>query len=1112
MAPTFVQQHAGDPLYILQASFSDKLAGYTVAFWPTATVAGNSLTLEQTWQAPGIYLFLSALPASQSQFVSALNLYVQDPAYPGVRLLWIANPNDAPGQWQSSRVAVQQGSTTTLSQFGFRSVSLFVGKGSVAGLNNNQDGIVLQPPAGAAYLTAGAGADVLPNITSPITITFADGAAGCLLFDLTLDNSGASHPPDFDRLDVGCRFSATDQAWPGYGRLSSWRYPIFDPSAAAAASLPLAASLDPLNPFVPERTFFSFLTGGSLSGPALPSFYTTNMGYRLSLTPTMPGDGNPDNVPRLVFGVRALINPSQPYDPVYLTPAGLFTVGLLGQGAVATDDSVVARVLCGSSGLEYVGLAQAEGNLLYFFPGQPAYAPAFPAGNPSTTALTPVATTSWGYFVGPEAAGLTYYAQPNQAPLFTVVSSPKYLTFLEIGAATLPGQITTTSTPSTPPTMFPLVAFPGIEDSNFDIYQQFGVQVLSPVRRQIISQLVATKQMFTISDVAEGSITAGTPQGLLAEFNPTMTLTLAQSTSGTQSLQFSDVRSSLYDAFQSNQLFLVISSKADLQNNYAGLVGSILSIVTDADDSWQFDVFHGWDSHGTIAIFKFNTKALGDLVGDTTTWASADKFNTTATTTVASTQSQIAAIIADAQQRVSTEPEFNYFVNTVVLDPSWNGILFLRCDVPLNGLPDQIAGIAAGIDESQFYAHHLGVTQTPLRTNGNKVELAGDSSLFGLIYYNDPADLTPTASPYQFKVLSLKVLFFNSAVTSFSSQIELMADQFFSEPVTSPDTGHGENNIVLNGTYQQQGGESTYLFISTQDMVFTANSHVLSNVEVVKAQFVTVVAPDNVPAGGLAESKLLLWGTLRFQALTDFDLFSFGDGQNSKGGISYSGLSVDLSYDPASPQNKTFAFDASSITFDLATSSARPDSLYAKFPLALSGLVQAATANTTPSSLNYLSVDAPLGQSSLTVPWYGLVFTLNLGSAGALAAKAGFTATMLAAWGPNPDSPSVSIGLKLPGSGGSQTTFSLESVLKLKIRRVAFVVANGTYVLNLNNIALSVLGLTLPPGGQTNFLLFGDPSGKDNTTLGWYAGYAKNPKQSNGGGGGGNALLPGGNR
>jgi hypothetical protein len=148
----------------------------------------------------------------------------------------------------------------------------------------------------------------------------------------------------------------------------------------------------------------------------------------------------------------------------------------------------------------------------------------------------------------------------------------------------------------------------------------------------------------------------------------------------------------------------------------------------------------------------------------------------------------------------------------------------------------------------------------------------------------------------------------------------------------------------------------------------------------------------------------------------------------------------------------------------------------------------------TPSSLGFLGVQAATAQGALGAPWFGLVADLGLGTAGALASEAGFKASMLAAWAPgSPSSPNVAIGLKLPGTGGSGgKLLSLESVLKLKIGDLQFVrAADGTYVLELERIALSVLMLTFPPGGQVDALLFADPTGKDHTTLGWYAAYAK---------------------
>ena len=73
--------------------------------------------------------------------------------------------------------------------------------------------------------------------------------------------------------------------------------------------------------------------------------------------------------------------------------------------------------------------------------------------------------------------------------------------------------------------------------------------------------------------------------------------------------------------------------------------------------------------------------------------------------------------------------------------------------------------------------------------------------------YDDPQDLYYQDRDYAYKVLSLKVLFLNSAVASFSSRIELMINALFGDPCILRGSGHG-NNLILEGAYQQQGGQA----------------------------------------------------------------------------------------------------------------------------------------------------------------------------------------------------------------------------------------------------------------------------------------------------------------
>src|SRR5206468_1317167 len=82
-------------------------------------------------------------------------------------------------------------------------------------------------------------------------------------------------------------------------------------------------------------------------------------------------------------------------------------------------------------------------------------------------------------------------------------------------------------------------------------------------------------------------------------------------------------------------------------------------------------------------------------------------------------------------------------------------------------------------------------------------------------------------------------------------------------------------------------------------------------------------------------------------------------------------------------------------------------------------------------------VSAKLRQTPLQPPWFGLVYTLDLGSLGALSGSRPLTLTLLAGWGigkSEEDMPAY-LGLKLPGGRGTSIQWPLQGVLKLGFRR-----------------------------------------------------------------------------
>ncbi|MFP2931289.1 regulatory protein RecX [Pyxidicoccus sp. 3LG] len=505
---------------------------------------------------------------------------------------------------------------------------------------------------------------------------------------------------------------------------------------------------------------------------------------------------------------------------------------------------------------------------------------------------------------------------------------------------------------------------------------------------------------------------------------------------------------------------------------------------------WTFDLSpYEWDARGTLVLFKFSGEKLSTLAADPARWTAAEDFNPD----VASTRERLLAYLADAASR--TDPDFVAF-NQLVEDPNWNGILFLDVRVPLASLPPQLVGLAAGIDPAEFSAHHVGINVNPLSSDVTTPTIQ-DSSLFGLIAYESPDALFFQDRAYDYKVSSLKVLFRNSLIQRFSSQVLVMVNQLFGEPATLVGSIRG-NNLLLDGVYQRQGDQDSYVFLRQGEDVFTMTSGVLYNIEVRQTQFVTVNPPRDGAATAPIQARFQLWGTLRFKALAGFDALSFGPtlGEDGKllvdGGLSFANLALDLTFEPLVLTDKVFSFNAGSTSFDLTRSRARERSLFQRFPLTLAGLVQAREGS-TPQSLGFSAVDAPLGQSGVKFPWFGLQLLLDLGTPGGLAARVDFRATLLAAWSPNARGLSFFLGLSLPGMTGGKREITLQGALKLAIGGFQFTVSpESEFMLRFNNIALKFFLLRFPPSGQTTAYLFGNPD-RQNTdkALGWYAAFAK---------------------
>jgi hypothetical protein len=560
--------------------------------------------------------------------------------------------------------------------------------------------------------------------------------------------------------------------------------------------------------------------------------------------------------------------------------------------------------------------------------------------------------------------------------------------------------------------------------------------------------------------------------------------------------------------FETEAAFIAcIGTAAGSYLNSFLFVAGILKVEMDG---WTFQLSpRSWRTNAdspTLMIAKFCNRSLVELVNDSSSWAWPE-VATPANGNIGQTQTTLLKIVNDAGAIDAPVP-LRLFYNTVLSNPNWNGFLFLNAPVDIAELPDDLKFLTAGIDLTQFYAHHIGFSQTPFTIQSGAPVLE-QTAAFGLINYEDKLDLYADESiPFGFKTMRLRARFANAALVDFSAEVELMLNQLLGAALSKQEAARG-NNLIIEGSYQKVGGAPSYSFTLIDQNIFSANYAALTQVEVLSVQLIT----GGDTSGSNVLTTFILSGNFSFASFPAFDLFSYGldTSNNTTGYLRFSGLSIDMSFSMLTPTEQTFVLRESATSFDMTASIPRQNSLLNNFPLTVSSLI--VSPNTaeegtspkglTPEDMGYTSVGADIDQTPMRPIWYGLVYTLDMGTFGALTGNQSFKISVLAAWSTSKsiDNLSVYVGLKLPGISAFGGSFPLQGVLKLGFRNFVFETYPAEnnltgYLLRMRNFALSVLVWSFPPG-NADLVLFGQP-GNPKGSLGWYAAYSDGKTESSG--------------
>ncbi len=1083
--------------------------------------------------------------AAQTAFVGAVDAILNKIA-PGRAVLWLLDPDNislstvvvlglAPdGSSVASRLTAAL--TDTWSFFITTAVGLDLAAGSTT---------LALSTSGPDQIGFDGSNQPVASTIGGATLDFAGPARGAFTFQVFLQRTSL-----VSTLAMGFQFLIPTND-PVRDALSEWA-PLASPTDPGPADMiGFTFRLDPSDPtnqVLPDRTVLTFTgTNVDQTPTLLASYYRTSYGHPISLAPAGALAALPGEVPA---GLEIALG--EPADANVHT----FRMSPRGDFVLVVDDpaeDAVLPILCGWSGTETIGAsprtATYAGDRLRFFPQKAAYAPAYPPPpaspvlppfDPNAPLLTTRYTTSWASVLrAPGAAGaISYAAEPKGAPLLgrdDLIFAAHNTLFGPAGPVMeLPAD-----------RVFPMVPYAGMAPGGggggfpAELVERFEREVIGPTRRALLgapqkggrSHRTLLHGPASPADAAPSNTT--TPAGLLVTLTGAgawKKILLAQVTRPSlRQVCFCNPDAALQQAFQTNQLFLAVASPAHLGQLAGAGDGTCGDTPTFQNrigiGGWEIQADVGQNRYGDYSnvilvkgrrgpLFDPTSDATrkGSLVSSPTTWTQAADFGVTGEEVALSAWLQ--AYFQDAADRAG-DPYFDRF-NAIARSAEWTGILILRATIAR--VPDDLAGIVAGVtDPSRFNVHHLGIEISHVQNDpaAPAIELSHDSSMFGLINYRDP-DFTPppagqppspvapaAGADYDFRLLTLQVLFENTAVKELESLAQLTLNSLFGmQPARMGDGGNSLNTIVLQGSYQQAGGASTYSLRTDTPSTFYFDSNVFRKIEI-DSVVMTTLNPGDQPVNPTVISLFGLSGFLDFLAIADrsgqpFDVLSFGsDGDDAlRRGLSFAGLGVVMSAPKGDNASRSMVFDPSGTRLDPKTSTPRSGSLVSQLVLQVRGLV-ASDKDSPPSKHGFLDVltDAMLTGVNGT-PWYGLVFDLAMGSPGALAGGAGLTSSLLVAWSPDsagPDAYTAMMGIALPGTGGGAKLISLQNVLRLSIGQIRLTRDAGkqAFLLMLTDIALKFLGLLkIPPNGATMFYLFGDPEGAGAPSgLGWYAMY-----------------------
>ncbi|MED2614695.1 hypothetical protein CN917_21250 [Bacillus thuringiensis] len=1070
----------------LYLSANDSEAGWRgFQYLTPPDVLPDQLTLQASWCEVGIYFFAPYQPTNLDQFHEKMNDYLRNNVESTDKhiLLWVHNPNVS--TWTDDNTNLMRlaeigpvGELALVNDFNYglgHNFQFYIPSESGIIFDNSLQHIAIEAPF-AREITFVAkdeqDNDVTNVMPQTVYLPFDGPDRGSLRFKLR-----AIQNRFYDVFSVRLKYFYPDG---GSKYPAVLNFPMFK-KTDEENYLNFDVAIDPVDPWDARgnsrmpRTFLAFTS----ENPNLYTYYSTQFGHEVSLQPSAlfvdesskPYKQPKDDCALLVFSPQIKDEIISNY-PVYTVPRGAYHIIVSELVSLAP---MLTQILCGLTGTETIECvpksAGYNGDTLWFQPNMPAYAPSFSISgsiphDSSTRLLRDDCLTSWMTVRRLEPRldlahlRVQYLSQPEDDSLFRLQS-------MQTSTTTLYQPVLVDLTAIHENFFFPVVPLAGVIN-DFPILLE--EKILSLERKEIMDAQSLQLDNLGIQIAGEDGESL-TPQGLLVKEQNRQWSQLilakneeAKVNGNAPCLQFNGVGNTLRNALLTSQLFLVISQE--------GSYDEFLNQIPIAN--WPFRINISSSNKGeyrNVFVIKYCDGSLDERIQDPKKWTKPHFFN--------EDPDDLSEWLTTHCHNIDRTKKNTAKFLEVLQNPSWNGIIAFKVDVRLDAMPADLSGLLAGFnDPSALFAHHFGIQFNRVIPKGDGtlgLEMEKISSMFAYIDYKDETcETPPLVHNFEFKVCKLEVLFDNSQLTNFDAELQLKVDGLFGSTIDG-----GSKIVKFKGNYENHDGVPTYSFYSTNPIELKLNNKILEGVTLSKATFKTIKNdPDEI------QTRFSFWGNLQFSERDDMDVFSYKNLPFSDLGI---GMNLPKSLGRLT--NPSFSFDAGQMTVDLGQSVLRSGSFANKFPIQLTGF----KAGISPASLetsgfkgiNLRSSGRVSQNLDLEEEWYGLEYSLDLGSLGHLSSANSLRSDLVIAWSA---SGNHYLGLRIPNLGMNQPMMSLEQVLNTHVNGLRLGKKDNAYYLLLENVSHNFLGKTVQPSQEREQIsIFVDPNAESAlTSLGWY--------------------------